>query len=281
LRKGCSMSGKPGTSSWTLHLLLVAGGLFVAVPLLWMVVTSLKGQLAALAFPPSLLPHPVHWDNYAEVFRQIPLARYFLNTAFVAGVTVLGVLVTSTLAAYAFSFLRFKGSRLAFLLILGTMMVPPPAYLVPGYRLLSGLGWVDTYWALIIPWIANAFAIFLLRQHMKTIPRALYDSARLEGASDLAFLVRVVLPLSKPVLAAAGLFAFLGSWNSFIWPLAMTERESLRVLQVGLAYFSTEASAQWPLLMAGSTLAILPVVFIYLLAQKQIVATFQETGLGG
>jgi len=264
-----------------LHLLLAAGGLFVAVPLLWMVVTSLKGQLSALAFPPSLLPHPVHWDNYAEVFRQIPLARYFLNTVFVAGATVLGVLITSTLAAYAFSFLRFKGSRLAFLLILGTMMVPPPAYLVPGYRLLSGLGWVDTYWALIIPWIANAFAIFLLRQHMKTIPRALYDSARLEGASDLAFLWQVVLPLSKPALAAAGLFAFLGSWNSFIWPLAMTERESLRVLQVGLAYFSTEASAQWPLLMAGSTLAILPVVFIYLLAQKQIVATFQETGLNG
>ena len=275
------MSGRPRTSSLALHLLLAAGGLFVAVPLLWMVVTSLKGQLSALAFPPSLLPHPVHWDNYAEVFRQIPLARYFLNTVFVAGATVLGVLITSTLAAYAFSFLRFKGSRLAFLLILGTMMVPPPAYLVPGYRLLSGLGWVDTYWALIIPWIANAFAIFLLRQHMKTIPRALYDSARLEGASDLAFLWQVVLPLSKPALAAAGLFAFLGSWNSFIWPLAMTERESLRVLQVGLAYFSTEASAQWPLLMAGSTLAILPVVFIYLLAQKQIVATFQETGLGG
>ena len=275
------MSGRPRTSSLALHLLLVAGGLFVAVPLLWMVVTSLKGQLSALAFPPSLLPNPVHWDNYAEVFRQIPLARYFLNTAFVAGATVLGVLVTSTLAAYAFSFLRFKGSRMAFLLVLGTMMVPPPAYLVPGYRLLAGLGWVDTYWALIIPWIANAFAIFLLRQHMKTIPRALYDSARLEGASDLAFLVRVVLPLSRPVLAAAALFAFLGSWNSFIWPLAMTERESLRVLQVGLAYFSTEASAQWPLLMAGSTLAILPVVFIYLLAQKQIVATFQETGLGG
>jgi len=275
------MSGRPRASSLALHLLLVAGGLFVAVPLLWMVVTSLKGQLSALAFPPSLLPHPVHWDNYAEVFRQIPLARYFLNTAFVAGATVLGVLVTSTLAAYALSFFRFKGSRLVFLLILGTMMVPPPAYLVPGYSLLSGLGWVDTYWALIIPWIANAFAIFLLRQHMKTIPRALYDSARLEGASDLAFLVRVVLPLSRPVLAAAALFAFLGSWNSFIWPLAMTERESLRVLQVGLAYFSTEASAQWPLLMAGSTLAILPVIFIYLLAQKQIVATFQETGLNG
>lgn len=275
------MSGRPRTSSLALHLLLVAGGLFVAVPLLWMVVTSLKGQLSALAFPPSLLPHPVHWDNYAEVFRQIPLARYFLNTVFVAGVTVLGVLVTSTLAAYALSFFRFKGSRVAFLLILGTMMVPPPAYLVPGYKLLSSLGWVDTYWALIIPWIANAFAIFLLRQHMKTIPRALYDSARLEGASDLAFLWQVVLPLSKPVLAAAALFAFLGSWNSFIWPLAMTERESLRVLQVGLAYFSSEASAQWPLLMAGSTLAILPVIFIYLLAQKQIVATFQETGLGG
>lgn len=275
------MSGRPRTSSLALHLLLLAGGLFVAVPLLWMVVTSLKGQLSALAFPPSLLPHPVHWDNYAEVFRQIPLARYFLNTVFVAGATVLGVLVTSTLAAYAFSFLRFKGSRAAFLLILGTMMVPPPAYLVPGYKLLSSLGWVDTYWALIIPWIANAFAIFLLRQHMKTIPRALYDSARLEGASDLSFLWQVVLPLSKPALAAAGLFAFLGSWNSFIWPLAMTERESLRVLQVGLAYFSNEASAQWPLLMAGSTLAILPVVFIYLLAQKQIVATFQETGLNG
>lgn len=263
------------------HLLLVAGSLLVGIPFLWMISTSLKGQLESLRFPPVLLPHPVQWGNYLEVFRQIPLARYFLNTAFVSVMTLLGVLITTTLAAYAFSFLRFKGSRLAFLVVLGTMMVPPPAYLVPGYRLLSDLGWVDTYWALIIPWIANAFAIFLLRQHMKTIPRDLYDAARLEGASNLTFLWKVVLPLSKPALAAAGLFAFLGSWNSFIWPLAVTERQSLRVLQVGLAYFNAEAGAQWPLLMAGSALAILPVILIYLLAQKQIVATFQETGLRG
>jgi multiple sugar transport system permease protein len=263
------------------HLLLIVGSLLVGIPFLWMISTSLKGQLESLRFPPVLLPHPVQWGNYFEVFRQIPLARYFLNTAFVSAMTLLGVLVTTTLAAYAFSFLRFKGSRVAFLVVLGTMMVPPPAYLVPGYRLLSDLGWVDTYWALIIPWIANAFAIFLLRQHMKTIPRDLYDAARLEGASNLAFLWKVVLPLSKPALAAAGLFAFLGSWNSFIWPLAVTERQSLRVLQVGLAYFNAEAGAQWPLLMAGSALAILPVILIYLLAQKQIVATFQETGLRG
>jgi len=275
------MSAEKKGSGALWHLLLIAGSLVVAVPFLWMLTTSLKGQLASLKFPPEVLPHPAHWGNYAEVFRQIPLARYFANTAFVSLMTLLGVLVTATLAAYAFSFLRFKGSRAAFLLVLGTMMVPPPAYLVPSYRLLSSLGWVDTYWALIVPWIANAFAIFLLRQHMKTIPRELYDSARLEGASNLAFLWKVVVPLSKPALAAAGLFAFLGSWNSFIWPLAMTERQSLRVVEVGLAYFSSEASAQWPLLMAGSTLAILPVILVYLLAQKHIVSTFQETGLRG
>jgi len=223
----------------------------------------------------------LHFENYKEAFTKVPFNRYFINTLFVSFSVVFGVLVTGSLAAYAFATMRFKGRDFIFYLFISMMMVPQPVYLIPSYVLLNHLGWIDTYNALIIPWIANIFTIFLLRQQFKTIPDELFDAARIDGCGRLRTLWTLVLPLSKSGIVTSAIFGFIGSWNSFMWPLVMTDSPSIRVLQVGLSYFSQEASAQTSLLMAASTFSILPLVILFLFAQKQIIASFASSGLKG
>jgi len=221
------------------------------------------------------------FSNFAVAWEQVPFGRYFLNTVFVSGISVLGVIITGSLAAYAFARMRFKGKEFIFYLFISMMMVPQPVYLIPSYILLHHLGWLNTYYALIVPWLANIFTIFLLRQQFKSLPQELFDAAAIDGCSRFGALWRIVLPLSKGVIATAAIFAFIGSWNSFMWPLVMTDSEELRVLQVGLSYFSDSASSQTALLMAASTFSILPLVLLFLIAQKQIMASFVSSGLKG
>jgi multiple sugar transport system permease protein len=223
----------------------------------------------------------LHWENFSKAFNKVPFGRYFLNTIFVSCSVVIGVMITGSLAAYAFATMKFKGKDVIFYLFISMMMVPQPVYLIPSYVLLNHLGWIDTYQALIIPWIANIFTIFLLRQQFKTIPRELFDAAEIDGCSRFGILWKIVLPLSKSVIATAAIFGFIGSWNSFMWPLIMTDSPELRVLQVGLSYFSQEASTQTSLLMAASTFSILPLLVLFLIAQKQIIASFASSGLKG
>ncbi len=223
----------------------------------------------------------LHFENYKEAFTKVPFRRYFINTLFVSFSVVFGVLITGSLAAYAFATMRFKGRDFIFYLFISMMMVPQPVYLIPSYVLLNHLGWIDTYNALIIPWIANIFTIFLLRQQFKTIPDELFDAARIDGCGRFRTLWTLVLPLSRSVIVTTAIFGFIGSWNSFMWPLVMTDSPAIRVLQVGLSYFSQEASAQTSLLMAASTFSILPLVILFLFAQKQIIASFASSGLKG
>ncbi|MCK4654600.1 MAG: carbohydrate ABC transporter permease [Candidatus Cloacimonetes bacterium] len=223
----------------------------------------------------------LHLENFTTAFNKVPFGRYFLNTLFVSFSVVIGVLITGSLAAYAFAIMKFRGRDFFFYLFISMMMVPQPVYLIPSYVLLNHLGWIDTYQALIIPWVANIFTIFLLRQQFKTIPRDLLDAAYIDGCSRLRALWKIVLPLSKSVIATAAIFGFIGSWNSFMWPLIMTDSPELRVLQVGLSYFSQEASTQTALLMSASTFSILPLIILFLFAQKQIIASFASSGLKG
>ena len=222
-----------------------------------------------------------HFNNFANAFNKVPFGRYFINTLLVSFSVVIGVLITGSLAAYAFATMKFKGRDFFFYLFISMMMVPQPVYLIPSYVLLNHLGWIDTYQALIIPWIANIFTIFLLRQQFKTIPRDLFDAAEIDGCNRFKILWKIVLPLSKSVISTAAIFGFIGSWNSFMWPLIMTDSPEKRVLQVGLSYFSQEASAQTALLMAASTFSILPLIILFLIAQKQIIASFASSGLKG
>ncbi|MBM4398716.1 MAG: carbohydrate ABC transporter permease [Candidatus Cloacimonetes bacterium] len=221
----------------------------------------------------------IHWDNFIKVFKKVPFARYFANTLYVSFLSLLGVLVTSAFAAYAFSRMVFRGRDMIFLLFISMVMVPEPIYIITSYLLLDKLAWLDTYRGLIIPWWVNVFTVFLFRQHFKSLPKELFDAASIDGCSTFSMLTKIILPLSKPVIATASVFSIIGSWNSFMWPLVMTTKEELRLLQVGLSYFNAEASAQTTLLMAASTFSIVPILILFFLAQKQIIESTAKTGL--
>jgi ABC-type glycerol-3-phosphate transport system permease component len=277
-----------------IHLLLVAAGLSMVLPFLWMVATSLRSTLEITRDPHRFLPEvlagiaapagaPQGLDrvvaNYVEAWQSAPFGRYFFNTIVVALACLAGVVVTSALAAYAFARLRFRGRDALFMLFLSMMMVPEPVYLVPSFVVIARLGWLDTYAALIVPWTVNVFSIFLLRQHFKTIPQDLFDAATIDGASRFAVLWRIMMPLSKAVLVTISLFTIIGTWNSFLWPLVMTHSPEMRPLQIGLAAFSQEEGTEYGLMMAATTLSVVPLLVLYFFAQRQIIASLASSGL--
>ncbi|HQB97812.1 MAG TPA: carbohydrate ABC transporter permease [Candidatus Cloacimonadota bacterium] len=221
----------------------------------------------------------LHLSNYIKAFKKVPFGLYFYNTIYVSIVSLVGVLITSLLAAYAFARMEFRGRDFFFYLFLSMMMVPQPIYMISSYVLLDKLNWLDTYNALIIPWIANIFTIFLFRQHFKALPKELFDAASIDGCSTFGMLWRIIVPLSNPVIATASIFSLITSWNSFMWPLVMINRPELRVLQVGLSYFNQEASTQTTLLMAASTFSIVPILILFFFAQKQIIASYSRSGM--
>jgi len=221
----------------------------------------------------------LRFQNYVEAWNQAPFARYYFNTIFVTIFVVIGVLITSSLAAYAFARMRFWGRDNIFLVFLSMMMVPQPVYIVPSYIVLVKLGWIDTYQALIIPWLAHIFSIFLLRQHFRTIPNDLYDAAIIDGCSRFAFLWRIILPLSKAMLVAVVIFTVVGTWNSFLWPLVMTNTPEVRPLQVGLARFSQEQGTSHELMMAAAAFSVAPLIVAYFFAQKQIIQSLATSGM--
>jgi multiple sugar transport system permease protein len=262
-----------------IYVLLTVFAAGMVLPFVWMVITGLKTQDEALKFPPTLVPKQLVFGNFPEAFRAVNFTRYFLNTAIMAFGTTALVFLTSSLAAYAFARLKFFGRDFLFTLFLAMMMVPMPVYLTPSYVILSRLGWIDTYLALIIPWSVNVFAVFLLRQHFKTIPAELFDAAKLDGLNHFQVLTRVVLPLSVPVLVSIGILEVISSWNSFLWPLIVTHSDAMRTIQTGLSYFAQAESTNYPLLCAASTFTILPLVVLYFFVQKRIMESYARTGL--
>ncbi|KPJ72425.1 hypothetical protein AMJ52_06350 [candidate division TA06 bacterium DG_78] len=262
-----------------IHIALILGAIWMLLPFFWMVSTSLKTQMEALKFPPNIVPEVFEFMNYVEAFKQVDFSRYFLNTIIMTISTTLLVFVTSSLAAYAFARLKFYGRELLFTLFLAMMMIPIPVYLVPSYVILSRLGWIDTFLALIIPWSTNIFSIFLLRQHFKTIPQELFDAAKIDGLNHLQILKNIVLPLSKAVLVTVGIFQIVTNWNSFLWPLIVTHSDSMRTIQTGLAYFAQAESTNYPLLCAASTFTTMPLIILYFFVQKQIMESYARAGL--
>jgi ABC-type glycerol-3-phosphate transport system permease component len=262
-------------------ILLSVMGITMILPFYWMIITSLKTPMEAVQFPPTWLPHILRFRNYIDAWKQVPFPRYFLNTIIITVATLIGVLVTSSLAAYSFACMRYRGRNFIFLCLLAMMMIPIPVYIVPGYLILMKLHWVDTYFALTVPWLANVFSIFLLRQHFKTIPSDLYDAAIMDGCGRFGFLIRIVLPLSKAALITVSLFSIIGSWNAFIWPLVVTSSDALRPIQVGLAYFVQEQSTNYTLLTAATTFSIIPILLLFILLERRIIASFARSGLKG
>ncbi|KAF2958998.1 hypothetical protein AS159_00325 [Thermotoga sp. Ku-13t] len=219
------------------------------------------------------------FHNYVAAWKSAPFGVYYVNTVFVSTVTTIAEVVLCAMAAYAFALMNFPGKNLIFGLFLSTMMIPGEVLLVPNFITISRLGWIDTYYALIIPWIVSVFAIFLLRQHFLTLPRELQDAARIDGCSHWRFLWTVVVPLSKPAIITSALLKFVGSWNAFLWVLIVTNKDKFRTLPVGLQTFSTDVGTVYNMLMAAATFSILPVLTLFLFTQRYFVQGIARTGL--
>ncbi|MBL7070799.1 MAG: carbohydrate ABC transporter permease [Candidatus Omnitrophica bacterium] len=267
-----------------LYIVLAVGSVSMILPFLWMISTSLKTPQAIYTFPPKWIPDPVIFKSYLKVWKIVPFARFYLNSVFVAFCVTLGQVMTSAFAAYSFSRLRFPGRDKIFFAYLATLMIPYSVILVPVYILMVYFRWIDSYKALILPAMFTAYGTFLLRQFFMTIPRDLEDAARIDGSSLFGIFWRIILPLSKPALATLTMFTFMANWNNFMWPLLVTNSTEKATLPVGLSYFQEVyqyTQPDWSLLMAGSLLAMLPVILFFMLNQRFFVEGIKLTGIKG
>jgi multiple sugar transport system permease protein len=273
-------------SPW--HLVLVPATLALIFPFVWLVVTSVETPAEALHFPPVLIPRDLHLANYPDALAAAPFGRFFLNSAVVAVTTVLCNLVFCSLAGYAFARLRFLGRGLLFAVIMTTLMVPFQVTMIPQFIITKWLGvhvlaqvGINHIGALILPNAATAFGIFFLRQFFRTLPVEYEESARVDGASRLKVLWRIVLPLSAPALATLAALTFLDSWNNFLWPLIAVTSTDQMTLPLGLAMFQGAHQTEWPLLMAGNVMSLVPMLLIFFVAQRYFVRSVAATGLAG
>ncbi len=255
----------------SLYGLLGLASILAFFPFLWMLTTSFKSLNEASTPSLRLFPEQWLWQNYSEAWNAAPFGTYFINTFFVAGVVTVSVVLTSLMAGYAFARLDFVGKRLLFGLLLATMMIPFEVILIPNFVFISRLGWYNTYAALIVPWCANAFSIFMLRQAFLGLPRDYFDAAKVDGCGHVQFLFLIGAPLVRPMLVTVALFAFLGSYNALLWPLVVTADDEMRVVQVGLTVFSGAEGVRTQLLMCASVIVILPSVGLYFLAQRHFI----------
>ncbi len=262
-----------------LHIVLLGGAVTMVAPFVWMVSSSLKKNLEVFHIPPTLIPAIPQWQNYIEIFKVVPYGRWFINSTFIAVTQTLLYLLVASLAGYTFSRLHFPGREAIFALYLATLMVPSEVTIIPKFILMKELHLIDTFTAVILPGAFNAYGVFLLRQFFMTLPDSLEEAAILDGASYFRIYWSIILPLAGPGLATLGLFSFMGAWNDFLWPLIVINTETMKPLSVGLASFHGLYETNWPYLMAASTLALVPIVIVFVFAQKYFVQGIALTGL--
>ena len=265
------------------QLLLAAIGIVMLAPLAWIISTSLKEPGAIFKLPPVWIPNPVRLANYPEALTSLPFIRFFFNTLTITFWATLGTLVTASMAAYAFARLRFPGRGFLFALVLSTLMLPSVVTLIPTFILFRNLHWIDTYLPLIVPfWLGGgAFNIFLLRQFFLTIPLELDEAARIDGASNYRIYAQIILPLAQPALATVSIFSIIAHWNEFVLPLIYLHDMNKWTMAIGLQGFSDLYSTQWNLLMAASTVMLLPLIILFFSAQRYYLEGIQMSGIAG
>ncbi len=267
------------TTTILAYVLLTLGSVVMAFPFLWMLVSSFKDIREILGF--NFWPQTWTFANYREVLFDTSFPRWFFNSLVVALATTLSVLFFCSLVGYTLTRMRFPGRNLIFVLILSTLMVPTEMLVIPWFVMASDYGWVNTFWGLAFPGLIPAFGVFLMRQFFETLPRDVFDAARVDGVSEFGLFWSIGLPLVRPALAALGIFAFIGNWNAFLWPLIVSKSAEMRTVPVGIALFSGEAGTAWNLIMAASALAIVPVLLVFFIFQKQIIEGVVLTGVKG
>ena len=265
------------------YLFLIAVGVMLILPFLWIVSTSLKGNESIFVLPPKWIPDQFHWENYSNVFKKMPFLNYLRNSIFISGMTIFGTLLSSSLVAYAFACLRWPGRNAVFIFVLATMMLPLQVTMIPLFVLFKKLSWLNTFKPLIVPAFfgGGAFNIFLLRQFFLTIPRELIDAARIDGCSEWRIYWNIVLPLAKPALATVAILTFMMTWNDFFGPLIYLSDKLKGTLALGLAMFVGQYQTEWGMLMAASVLIMLPMIVLFFLFQKYFIKGFMMSGIKG
>ncbi len=260
------------------YVALSLGAVIMLAPLVWMVLASFKSLPEILTYPPTILPRTLKTDNYVTVVTQSNYPRYFLNSTIVAIVSMTSILITSSLAGYAFAKFRFPGRNVLFVLVLATLMIPFQVRVIPLYVLASDLGLLNTYGGLVLPSLVDAFGIFLMRQFIQSIPSDLMDAARADGASEPRIFLSIILPLVRPALSALAIFTLIVSWESFLWPLLVASSSDLYTLPLGLGQFAGRFLTRVDLQMAASTLTVLPLLIIFLVMQRRFIEGIATTG---
>lgn len=263
-------------------LFLFVMALIVIIPFLWMILTSLMPDSKSLLIRPFRFPWPPAFSNYVEVFRTQPFGIYFFNSIFTSVISMLISIVTALLAGYAFVFLDFPCKRFLFMMVLGVLMMPSTVSIVSLYVTMSKIGWLDTYWALIIPFAADAYGVYLIKQNLESIPKDFIESAKIDGAGHVRILFQIMTHLASPSLIAYGIMSFKWRWNDYFWVLMMTSSKEMRTLPVGLVMMRNEdGGTQWQLIMAATAIVILPMIILYIVVQKGFNNDYVAGGIKG
>jgi multiple sugar transport system permease protein len=263
------------------HLILAPMALLIVFPIAWMVLTSLKPSAETILWPPRMLPQAPTFENYREIFLRWPFLRFFLNSLLVSGVSTLAILLTSSSAGYAFAKIKSRWINVIFFIFIATIIVPFESYMIPVYLLVNRLGWLDSYPGLILPFIIMAFGVFFMRQTIQAIPDELIQAARIDGCSEFAIFVRMILPLSGGPLSALAIYAFLNVWGFFTWPLIITNTQHMYTTELGLALFQSQFFIEYGLVAAGATVTALPLLLVFFVFQRRIITAVTLTGLKG
>ncbi|MCC3355517.1 carbohydrate ABC transporter permease [Bacillus sp. REN16] len=252
-----------------IYSLLIISTLLVFGPILYAL--SISFMDSKEVFSGAIIPSSFAMTNYVDAFQTVPLLRFLLNSFIQSGLITIGMIFTCSLAAFGFVFVPFKGRNVVFFIIISTMMIPWEATIIPNFATVRDLGWLNSFTGLVIPKFAGAFGIFLLRQYFLTIPKELHEAAQMDGCTNFRFYLRMVLPVSKPMLATLGIYTFLSAWNEYLWPLLVTNNNNVRTIQIGLKMMKSEETANnWPMIMAAVILVILPTLLILFIGQKQL-----------
>lgn len=263
-----------------LYVVLSFGAIIMVLPFVWTVLSSLKNMGQTFAYPVKILPNPVVWENYPESLAALPFGRAYWNSFYIAAIVVIFQLLTATMAGYSFAKLKFKGNGIVFILFLATMMVPSQVTMIPLFLIMKNIGLLGSHMSLILPAVLfNAFGVFLMRQFIAGLPDELEEAAIIDGASVPQIFVRIIIPLVKPSMAAFGIFVFLGQWNSFMYPLIFLNKTETFTVPLLLNFFKGTYATDYPLLMAGTVISVVPVLIVYLFFQKQIIQGIAITGM--
>ncbi|MFW6119435.1 MAG: carbohydrate ABC transporter permease [Petrotogales bacterium] len=276
-----TISGRKRMNTIIIEIVLIIVSFIFIMPLILAITISLQPVAGVFSYPPKFFPTAFEWRNYVHAFKMVPFARLLFNSAIVSVLITVGKIVTGTLAGYAFANFKFAGNRLAFGFLFATLFLPAETVMiVPLFSLMSKFGWVNTYWALTVPFMASATNTFLLRQHFLTIPKSLEDSALIDGAGPVRYFLKILLPLSKAVIGGATIINFVYAWNMYLWPTIVSMEDKMKTVQVGVKMMiDAESANNWGIIMAGTMIAVIPTLIVFFTLQDLFVKSLVRSGI--